>query len=69
MPNYDFECEDCKKCFEKYLPLEQRNESQQCPLCPSWRTVRLISLPGIGKESGVEDNSSSGCCSGGGCDC
>ena len=73
MPKYDFECEDCKKNFERYLPYDRRNDSQQCPLCPSWSTVRLISLPGIGKGSSAENSSrydiSSDCCSQGGCDC
>jgi putative FmdB family regulatory protein len=72
MPIYDFECADCKKYFEKYLPIEQRNESVQCLLCPSCNTVRLISLPGLlqkGQGNWKVNHSNTGPCShsGGGC--
>lgn len=70
MPYYDFECEECHKTFDKYLPYQQRNESVECPLCPSWKTVRLIGLPGVSNgNSGKKESGGSSCCSGGGCDC
>ena len=33
MPLYQFKCENCGEIEEKFLPVERRNENQNCPKC------------------------------------
>lgn len=35
MPIYDYSCAKCGHRFEKLVPLADRNENQECPMCKS----------------------------------
>ena len=52
MPRYDFECQECKNCFEIICFVSERN-NQCCPKCSSGNLLRFIGIPAI---CGTRDN-------------
>jgi putative FmdB family regulatory protein len=47
MPFYEFQCQSCQETFDKKLPLDDRNNPQDCPSCGFSDTKRLVSLCGF----------------------
>lgn len=43
MPNYDFNCPDCKHEFEENVPLADRDKPRACPKCGKKRVTRGVS--------------------------
>ena len=57
MPIYEYECEQCRHCFEK-LVFGGDDIAVQCPRCGGDRTKKLISCTRI-----IGDNPFAGCAS------
>ncbi len=51
MPLFDFECEECGKHFDELLFEEDEDDLPSCPACGSYRTKRLLSIPGPLKKN------------------
>lgn len=71
MPQYEFECQNCNKTFERTLALSaytemMRKKNIACPHCGSTKVVRVISAPMMLRMSG-RPMGGGGCCPGGGC--
>ena len=43
MPFFDYECKDCGYVFDKLVPAGE-DETAECPICGSTKTMKLISL-------------------------
>lgn len=58
MPFYDFECSKCKKRFELYTFVKDRN-NQKCPFCKEELKIIFLSTPevcmGIGSDTRLSD--------------
>lgn len=77
MPNYAFSCDECKKTFDLFLKIDERDlpsTKRVCPHCQSRRITRLITpTGGILKERnaspmGCGPSTCAGCgLNGGGC--
>ncbi len=45
MPTYQYECRECRKFFDAYVPIKNR-DSARCPTCGN--TARRLISPGAG---------------------
>ena len=45
MPDYEYECQECKKTFTVHLTIAEHdaNPPQECPSCKSPKVVQLLS--------------------------
>lgn len=46
MPNYDFQCSECKNVFECELPIGSK-EFPSCPNCKNANVEKLIAAPAV----------------------
>lgn len=75
MPVYEYQCGDCEKKFDLFVPQRISTEGVVCRMCHSTNVRKLIStFASIGAESeasfgGSEMASGGGGCCGGGCGC
>ncbi len=60
MPLYEYVCEACGVHFEKLLRINEQAPEDECPVCGSGETHRLISLFAASSASGVS-TSTVGC--------
>jgi len=44
MPLYEFECANCSKQCELFVPLREKNERQRCPFCGKKMLVKKPSV-------------------------
>ena len=51
MPLYDYECQKCENTFDKLVPLNRYDESQECPECGG-RAKKILTLG----HGGVQDD-------------
>lgn len=54
MPNYSFECPDCKHDFEEIVSVNNRNDPIECPKCGKNRCVRAVTVAAL-SYSGFKD--------------
>lgn len=47
MPMYTSECAHCSHIFDFFSHSEQRNEVQECPVCSSKDTWRIMTAPAV----------------------
>jgi putative FmdB family regulatory protein len=53
MPIYEYQCDDCRHCFEKLLFAADGEQKADCPSCGSEKTRKLISCASfIGGSAG-----------------
>jgi putative FmdB family regulatory protein len=56
MPIYDYKCENCNVKLTTRLPMDSRDDPQQCEIC-NQRMFRLIGVPAVRfKGSGFYSN-------------
>ena len=51
MPLYDYKCRDCKKQFDKLIPLSRFKDPQSCPECGG-TTKKILTLG----HGGIQDS-------------
>lgn len=51
MPLYDYTCQDCKKTFDKLVPLSKFKAPQSCPKCGG-KTKKVLTLG----HGGIQDD-------------
>lgn len=51
MPNYDFQCLNCSKLFERTIKISELDGRHVCPACGSIRVVQKILLAPARAES------------------
>jgi putative FmdB family regulatory protein len=69
MPMYEYECDSCKKSFEKLVrSMDKSQEKADCPECGSKKTRRKLSVfaavGATGKESAPANAPGCGRCGG-----
>jgi len=68
MPNYSYECLDCKKVFERKLTINEMEKAEiACSKCGSSRIRRLFNgfrFCGKVNSSGINSNGCSSCLGG-----
>lgn len=47
MPLYSYRCIDCGQLYERVAHIKDRDAMQECPLCKSIKSKRLIDAPNI----------------------
>ena len=70
MPNYDFECQDCRKTFEVRATIKEMEEGKiSCIKCNSKNIKRIFNGFGFCKGGSSSSTTSSSCstCSSGNC--
>ena len=72
MPQYSFECQECKVPFDieasmsEYVAM-QKSKKVACPACGSKKVVRIITAPAVARSSSGAGGSPPSCCPGGQC--
>lgn len=55
MPLYEYECDQCGESFELIVPMSEKDNPTECPLCHDAHTRRKISA--IASRFGLEGSS------------
>ena len=71
MPQYSFECQECRKTFNADISMleyaaMQKNKSIACPDCGSTEVVRLFTAPAVTRSANRPQSGGCGpgCCCG-----